>query len=508
MAFRFSQSNPCCKYAFLSTPFDRGEYAGIEGYVKFASTRDDGYMNQLTIHHDCPGWGENDRRLLERRMQTSCADDDLRAYGESCDDNEECASNWCRFGTCRCTEDSECPVETPVCVYEGGGDIRSGFCYTGNLAYNENCADGYGYNANERCASGYCEAPYDKCRCTEASDCPGSTDICASNARCYSSGLAYDEVCGVADSQTSSNTRCSSNRCSGTYSTSTCLCSDDSDCPETTDICASTNARCYSSGLAYGEECGVASDETASNARCSSNRCSGTYSTSTCLCSEDSDCPGSTDICASTDDRCYSSGLAVNAYCGDDMGSAVDERCASGYCEAPYDKCRCTDNSHCPDNKPTCGASSTLIGLCSSVYGDICNTAGPWDSTSCDDGYRCSKRDNEADLKCRKEDGESCTKNLQCSSRCCKNQKCKSEDKCHKGDFYFSHECTNNDDCENYAEGLLCKQCGINKCKRPNGWKCTGSPQCASDCCKGPAGSKTCKHKDNCGNDSCLNDPN
>ena len=100
-----------CKYAFPSAKFNRGAYAGIEGYVKFASTRSDVYMNQLTLHHDCPGWGENDRRLLERRMQSGCVDDGLLGYNEYCYGNEECASNFCSI-KCRCAEDSDCPADS------------------------------------------------------------------------------------------------------------------------------------------------------------------------------------------------------------------------------------------------------------------------------------------------------------------------------------------------------------------------------------------------------------
>lgn len=361
MAFRVSQSNPC-KYAFPSTPFNRGPHAGIEGYVKFASTRIDEYKNQLTLHYDCPGWGENDRRLLERRMQHGCWDD--LAFVES----------------------------LYLAVLGPDGLIPVGL----GCLYDETCTSG-------------------ECGLKELS--------------------YYDWSFGP-------------------IQTGYCVCSNDNHCP-TGEICGAY--LCWSINLELGEACDTwylpyflednVKYYVAENGRCSSNNCR------------------------------YSVELK---YSPDWTAGST---------------CMCNRNS-CPDDSPSCDSA----GACYSAYLEVCNPKGDY-STSCEDGYRCSKRVGEADLQCRKEDGVSCTKNQQCSSRCCKNNVCKTEDECHKSDFQFSHECTDTDDCGDYAKGLLCKQ-SEGKCKRPNGWKCTADGQCASHCCKLVFGntSKTCRPSNKCSN--------
>ena len=50
-----------------------GQYVGIEGYVRLASTASSGgFKNQLTLHYDCPSWGQRERHLLMRQMTEDC----------------------------------------------------------------------------------------------------------------------------------------------------------------------------------------------------------------------------------------------------------------------------------------------------------------------------------------------------------------------------------------------------------------------------------------------------
>ena len=241
------------------------------------------------------------------------------------------------------------------------------------------------------------------------------------------------------------------------------------------------------------------------------------------------DCPGWGENDRRLLERRMQSGCADDDLRGYNENCSNDSQCATNFCR--FNKCRCRNNSmqtscadddlcnvndDCPYDKPSCDGNS---GRCFSYRNEVCRSAG---LSSCqrpssqEEDYRCSKIDGETNLKCRIRNGGPCTEWSECSSRCCKKDNnndilgiCRREDMCDAGTYQFSLECTNSDDCEKYHPGLLCKQCGngANKCARPNGRECTEWSQWASDCCKGPSGSKTCRNRSECSG-SCLNNPN
>ena len=91
----------------------------------------------------------------------------------------------------------------------------------------------------------------------------------------------------------------------------------------------------------------AAEDGTALNDRCTTGFCRG--SDNKCGCDDVNDC-SSSEVCH-TDNKCYSSGLSFEQDCSADNGDALNSRCASGICRNSDETCRCTSNSHCPSNK-------------------------------------------------------------------------------------------------------------------------------------------------------------
>ncbi|WP_447963480.1 serine hydrolase [Nitrospira sp. Ecomares 2.1] len=286
---------------------------------------------------------------------------------------------------------------------------------------------------DKECTSGKCEK--DTCVCKSDGDCPNGqacyTPIGKANY-CASTSKALGASC-------SKNSQCASDKCQQDH----CVCKGDGDCPNG-QACFTPVGKanyCASTSKALGATC-------SKNSECASDKCQ----QDKCVCKGAGDCPngqacytpvGKANYCASTS-------KALGASC------TKDSQCASDKCE--QDKCVCKSNGDCP-NGQTCytpigkanycastskalGASCTKDSQCASDKCEqdkcVCKSNG-----DCPNGQTCYTPVGKANYcaSTSKALGASCSKNSQCAS-----------DKCEQGECV----CQSDNDCP-----------GSQKCKTP-----------------------------------------
>jgi len=297
---------------------------------------------------------------------------------------------------------------------------------------------------NARCASGLCRTIDNKCGCDDVNDCL-SSEVCHSDNKCYSTGLSIDDDqdCAANDG-TALNDRCASGICR--TSDNKCGCDDDTDCLSS-EVCHSDN-KCYTSGLSYedDQDCSV-DDGTALNSRCATGFCR--TSDNKCGCDDIDDC-SSSEVCH-TDNKCYVSGL-YGQDCSVDDGTALNARCLSNKCRSSDTLCGCTIDDHCSsgevchtDNK--CYSSGLSIGQdCAADNGDALNS-------------RC------ASGICRSSD-KKCVECL-VTNDCSSTEVCHSDSKCYSSGLGYGQSCAADNGgavnarcatgiCSTFYYGILC----------------------------------------------------
>ena len=107
--------------------------------------------------------------------------------------------------------------------------------------------------------------------------------------------------------------------------------------------------KCYNSGL-YDQDCSADNGDKI-DARCISNKCRS--SDNFCGCTIDDHCLSSSEVCHTGDNKCYTSGLSYedDQDCSVDDGTALNSRCASGFCRTTDNKCGCDDDADCDSNE-------------------------------------------------------------------------------------------------------------------------------------------------------------
>ncbi len=300
-------------------------------------------------------------------------------------------------------------------------DCGAGRYCNNRLGLNRCLADGTkGVNQScikdKECTSGKCEK--DTCVCKSDGDCPNGqacyTPIGKANY-CASTSKALGASC-------SQNSQCASDKCQQDQ----CVCKGDGDCPNgqacftpvgKANYCASTNK-------ALGASC--AKDDQCASGKCQQDQC---------VCKGDGDCPngqacytpiGKANYCASTS-------KALGASC------TKDSQCASDKCE--QDKCVCQSNGDCPNGQAcytpvgkanycastskALGASCTKDSQCASDKCEqdkcVCQSNG-----DCPDGQTCYTPVGKANYcaSTSKALGASCSQNSQCASDKCEQGEC------------------------------------------------------------------------------------
>lgn len=345
--------------------------------MKFASTRSDGYKNKLTFHYDCPGWGENDRRLFKRRMQTSCAttftleeieeiyliglgQGELLPLGRGCLYDETCTSGECGIKEWKWHDQPFGPILSGFCVCR-----KDDHCPTGSICADFQCWSNDREVGEECNIYGYQEWKYENVKFHYA-----APELCSSN-RCrqgaYTDAEAYEKN-GSYDLQIN-----------GDF---TCLCNVDAHCPYDSPTCDRSSGTC-STGLL--DVCDKATDLSSCdspNHVCSKRvnevdlKCRKRHGLS---CGENQEC---------------SSFCCKNTFLGVlDKECVTEDRCHEDNFQFSHD---CTYNSQC-------------------YHYDI--------------GLVCKQPEG----KCKRSNGSKCTGNGQCASGCCKGtfgRTCKNKSKC------------------------------------------------------------------------------
>lgn len=330
-------------------------------------------------------------------------------------------------------------------VAAGGSCNNHWDCDSGLYCSNNVCTakkgSGESCLIDEACTSNFCDSVtmYTSI-CCDPTGKQTTSGCCQSQSDCYGFETCTDYVCVMKTNIQNggycyNNAQCASGYCNNYYccSSGTC-CSDNPNvvsCP-TGQTCGS-NYQCVSiTNLANGASC-------TANSQCTSGNC------------QNGMCCASGNVCCSTQSQCTSAGyLRCNEahYC-----EAYTEN--GGYCISG-DTCtsrNCKNYVCCEAGKNCCTTNSHCTNDLGSMY-------------TCGSNYYCIAGQLKAD-------GQSCTKNTECTSgNCYNNLCCAAGQKCCKtwSDCEFSQNCGTNYYC-------------VEKPKKANGENCTSSYDCQSDNC-------------------------
>ncbi len=396
--------------------------------------------------------------------------------GEACGGHEQCASGYCKGGTC----------DVPTCADGVSNGGETGVDCGGPCAQ---CADGQGCLADANCLSGFCKAGF----CATPSCTDGAKNQNESDVDCggVCNGCALGRACdGGAD--------CLSGSCaSGVCAEVAPSCDDgaknggesDTDCGGS---CA---------GCGVGKSCGGAAD-------CLSGLCEGGACVAPASCGDGQKNGGETD--ADCGGPCV--GCPTGKTCGG-HADCLSATCVFGVCRDPS----CDDDVKNQDETATdCGGSK--CGPCPD--GEACAKASDCTSGACQQGACIScfdgqKNGSETDADCGGvckacTNGKHCAKPADCTSGACEGALCCSPNACGQCTTTPQEVCDGQDnDCDGQTDEAAqigaapdCpKQQGVcdgswATCKGLAGWQCDDALYAAHDAAY-QATEASCDDRDN-----------
>ena len=371
--------------------WERSEAVAATGEQIPRRTFSDNPQTACQDDEDCgDGFFCNKRPFAANR----CLPDGSTEVGESCNKNAECATGKCQ-GTgparqCVCSDDADCGADqycnnrlarnrcldlgtsllgescnknaecqsgkcqgsgaNRKCVCSGDGDCSDGQYCNKRLGQNRCLALGTSQlgercDKNAECRSGKCQGTGSsrQCVCDVDRDCP-SGQYC--NNRAAKNRCLANPGTKTIGQRCDKNSECGTGKCQGSGSARVCVCSDDSDCPGS-DVCKKPAGRrnycgAVASNLALGQQCSA-------NSQCQSGKCQGTGANRTCVCDVDGDCPSGQ----------YCNNRAAKNRCLADSSKAIgqpcdkNDECATGKCQGTGRNraCVCADDDDCPDGR-------------------------------------------------------------------------------------------------------------------------------------------------------------
>ena len=395
-----------------------------------------------------------------------CSSACLLENGQSCSNNNECASGVCdTLGSNTCEPADVC----------GNGTLDSGeACDDGGTANGDGCnatcelENGEPCTNNSQCASNACDTLGSN-TCEPANTCGNGT--VESGEACDDGGTQNGDGCNSScelenGEPCTNNSQCASNVCDTVGS----------------NTCEPANS-CGNGALESGEACddGGTSNGDGCNATCELENGE--------PCTNDSQCgSGVCDTVGSNTcepaNSCGNGTLEAGEVCDDGntaTGDGCDNSCLLEIGEP------CGNDNECTSNVCNTGA---MPPVCAPPAG--CGNGAPDPGEACDDGN--TNNGDGCNSACLLEDGEPCSDDSECASNACDtlgSNTCEPSDMCGNGTVESGEACD---------DGGTSNGDGCNStCELENGEPCTNNNQCASNACD-TLGSNTCEPANSCGN--------
>ena len=388
--------------------------------------------------------GSDNDMCLHTCIDGDCAD--RSAIAQPCDagDNSDCATN---TGVLQCASNSN------TCRRPNGQGCSS----------NVECA--------EACIDGTCAVAAvlgQQCDAGESSDCAtadlvctaegvclrGNTESCTSNSQCQNTCIGevcrvyadQGQACDVGDDQD-----CSGSQLECSSASNTCLRKNEVDCAINTECSGTCIALKCADVSALGGDCdtGDIGDCGGAGYTCPSG---------TCFLANGEVCSGDNSECLGT---CVGNECVATPVLGGDCDDTADCNNVWLECDASH-TCLTVNDGECAEN-------SECSNVCiNSTCADQSPLGGPCDANQLED---CAGRDTLCpDGTCLLVNGQHCSSNAECANTCIAGE-CKDKP-------FLDGACDDSEDCA--LSMLECTPGGI--CRRQNGEECETNVQCSNTC--------------------------